>query len=84
MALPRVVPPVFALLSVQRKLKDYARFLYLIRVKQDLRYEPAARAARAALQALLPQLPPEHADLVRELEDVLAGASEAPAPGGAR
>jgi aminoglycoside/choline kinase family phosphotransferase len=78
-----VVPSVFALLSVQRKLKDYARFCYLVRVKHDLRYEPAVASARAALQALLPELPPEHSELAREFGDVLAGGAEAPAGGDA-
>lgn len=72
-----VVAPVFALLAAQRKLKDYARFSYLVRVKQDLRYRPAARAAHKALQTLLPGLPPEHAELARELGEVLADAPEA-------
>ncbi len=50
-------PARLALLVVQRKCKDFARFRYLTRVKHDTRFAPYETAARLAVLSALPSLP---------------------------
>jgi aminoglycoside/choline kinase family phosphotransferase len=65
-----------ALLTVQRKCKDLGRFLYMCRVKGDVRYRPWVRTARRAVLEALPRLPGELWSLSEPLREVLAeGAS---------
>ncbi|MFQ5513052.1 MAG: aminoglycoside phosphotransferase family protein [Myxococcota bacterium] len=65
--------PALAALAVQRKCKDYARFRYIVKVKQDHRFAPYPRAARAAVEAAIPDLPaslePLGRTLLRALHD---------------
>ena len=48
-----------ALLVIQRKCKDFARFRYLARVKHDVRFTRYERSARQAVLSALPSLPAE-------------------------
>ncbi len=65
-------PASLALLTVQRKCKDLARYLYMCRVKGDVRYRPYVRAARRAALQALPGLPGELRSLSAGLREVLA------------
>jgi len=67
-------PTAFALLVVQRKCKDYGRFRFVAEVKGDARYGPFAARARAAVQSVLPDLPPAQ----RRLAEILHEAFGAP------
>ena len=60
-----------ALLVVQRKSKDLARFLSLVLERGDSRYEAAVTRARAALLAALASLTDSHAELTRLLPPAL-------------
>jgi aminoglycoside/choline kinase family phosphotransferase len=72
---PSAPPPgSLELLVVQRKCKDLGRFLYVCRVKGDMRYEPAAERARQAVLAALPALPAGLGSLGAALERVLREA----------
>ncbi len=64
----------FALLTVQRKCKDYGRFRFMTQVKRDARYTPFIARARAAVLVSLPQLPAPQRRLAAILEDALACA----------
>ena len=61
-----------AALTVQRKLKDFARFRYLSKVKDDPRFEPYTGSARSAVLGALGRLPGELGDLARTLGPLLA------------
>ena len=61
-----------ALLIVQRKCKDYARFRYLSREKHDARFTPFEAAARQAVLSGLARLPAGLEGLRRALLQALA------------
>ena len=71
----RVPPGRFALVALQRKLKDFARFRYLVRVKGDARYAPAAATARAALCGIIAALDAEQSELAETLAPALEAAA---------
>jgi aminoglycoside/choline kinase family phosphotransferase len=68
-----VDPRAFALLTVQRKAKDFGRFRYLAEAKRDLRFAACQGAARAAVLDALPALPDELGPLREALAAALAG-----------
>jgi aminoglycoside/choline kinase family phosphotransferase len=61
----------FAMLTVQRKCKDFSRFRYVSEAKGDFRYEPYIESARAAILHELGGLPAEHAALKQLLPAAL-------------
>ena len=65
-------PAAFALLTVQRKCKDYGRFRYVTEVKHDARYTPFIERARAVVLAALPRLPAAQRPLAELLRAALA------------
>lgn len=65
----------FALVALERKLKDFARFRYLVRVKCDLRYAPAVAAAAAGLREIVPALGARQRGLGAALAPALEEAS---------
>jgi aminoglycoside/choline kinase family phosphotransferase len=65
----------FALLVLQRKLKDFARYRFMATVKGDPRFLPFAAAARTSVSCALAGLPRRLAALARELEPALGAAS---------
>ncbi len=67
-------PAALAAVVVQRKCKDFARFRYLSRVKEDFRFQPFAAVARRAVLEVLGDLPPPLAGLARVLPEALAEA----------
>ncbi len=68
----RPEPARLALLVVQRKCKDFARFRYLARVKHDARFTPYETAARQAVLSTLPSLPSRLRTLGRLLAETLS------------
>ncbi len=70
----RLAPGHFALVALQRKLKDFARFRYLVRVKGDARYASAATRARTALGGIVAELDAEQRGLAKALAPALEGA----------
>jgi aminoglycoside/choline kinase family phosphotransferase len=65
----------FAMLTVQRKCKDYSRFRYVCEEKGDQRYRSAIEAARAAVLHELGRLPEGQAALARLLPRALEESS---------
>lgn len=60
-----------ALLVIQRKCKDFARFRYLARVKHDVRFTHYERSARQAVLSALPSLPAELGGFGQTLAEAL-------------
>ena len=69
-------PAALRLLVAQRKCKDYAIFRRMIQVKKDDRYRAPERAAREAVQSVLPEFPAELAGVAAALGEVF-GAEHA-------
>jgi aminoglycoside/choline kinase family phosphotransferase len=65
----------FALVVLQRKLKDLARYRFMATDKRDPRFLPYVAAARASVQEALAALPPRLAALARALEPALGAAA---------
>ncbi len=65
-------PAAFALLTVQRKCKDYGRFRYVTEVKHDVRYGPFIERARTVVLGALPRLPEAQRPLAELLREALA------------
>jgi aminoglycoside/choline kinase family phosphotransferase len=70
-----VDPGSLALLTVQRKAKDYGRFRYVSQVKGDTRFAGYQGAARAAVLGALPELPRQLGALREALAAALAGGA---------
>ncbi|MFQ5697319.1 MAG: aminoglycoside phosphotransferase family protein [Myxococcota bacterium] len=68
-------PEALALLTVQRKCKDFARFRWLAKVKGEPRFEPFLGSAAEAILRVLPALPGTLAPLARTLEPLVAGVA---------
>ena len=66
----------FALLTVQRKCKDFSRFRRLVNTGDELHYAPAERRARASILEALPDLPESQAALRRCLPEALEAACD--------
>jgi aminoglycoside/choline kinase family phosphotransferase len=67
-------PSALALLIIQRKCKDFARFRYLARVEHKPRFAPYAASAREAVVSALPELPPGLRAFGASLSDALTEA----------
>jgi len=61
----------FALVVLQRKLKDFARYRFMATDRGDRRFLPYVDAARASVQGALAGLPARLRGLARELEPAL-------------
>jgi hypothetical protein len=64
-------PAAFALLTVQRKCKDYGRYRLLVERRGELHYRPFIARAVAAVLGALPALPPEQQRLADLLQSAL-------------
>lgn len=67
-------PEALAMLTVERKCKDLARFRWLARMKSDARFEPFIGPAAEAIRAALPGLPATLARLATELGALVSEA----------
>lgn len=68
-------PAAFALLTVQRKCKDYGRFRFVTQVKHDARYAAFVERAREAVLEALPRLPARQRGLAELLTEALGRAA---------